>query len=99
MRNYLLIFLKSIKREILKFAKDNNTDKMTIDDLHRLNTYEGGLDEAKNAIDEIVYIKDETEYPNIVRIIDEDDSASMSGPSKRLASSAYKVNNQSDQAA
>jgi len=99
MRNYLLIFLKSIKREILKFAKDNNTDKITMNDLHSTDTYKGGLEEAKNTIDEIIYIKEEIDSSSIVRIIEEDSSVGMSGPSKRLASSAYRVNNQLDQVA
>lgn len=89
MRNYLLIFLKSIKREILKFAKDNNTDEITISDLHNTYTYKGGLDDAKKTFGEIIKAE---EYPNVVNIVDENDGQSMGGASKRLATSAYKSN-------
>lgn len=102
MKNYLKIFLECLKREISKFAKDNNTDKMTANDVRKTHIYEGGLPEAQKVVDEmvneIVYIpNDAVEKPNIVTIIDDNSSTSMGGASKRLATSGYK--GQTDQAA
>lgn len=102
MKNYLIILLKILKGKISEFAKDNNTNVMTINDIHNIPTYHDALPKAQEVVDdmvyEIVYIpNDAVEKPNIVTIIDDNSSTSMGGASKRLATSGYK--SQTDQAA